>query len=461
MMAGSFEPRRSTVQIEVLGVKVVGASFAGLGWFMREQTVPDQGIDAQVEAPTDKGRPSGDLIGLQIKSGPSYFKHSTQGGWWFYLDSDNLRYWLGYGLSVVVVLYEPSGNVGYWQSVEEQHLTRTNGNFKLFVPQEQVIGTSALPELERIARSGGHVSFRGARDPIQELRATYDRGLVELVGFGGELYVEVEEWLETESGRASLRVIADFDYESQVVRDWPTFYLRGADVGAAVEELFPWADVSIDEPTYGPHDELRWRAACCTWNQEYEDWDEAEEFDAWSLRELGDGLRAFAESADGQRSFWRLKLQLNALGRETLEREADDERWNDLLQEDRDERELELAHGGWYVGDAVEVGPGGLHYVERVVFHTEEDFDVLAAEEMLWTDEEVRPLAAAAILAHALGGPVSSATAALFVDRFSDVFENEFGEWSIGYSDVASWADSVGAKSLPARGYRSYQRHPS
>src|SRR5438552_4452557 len=102
-MAGRFSPKRSTVQTEILGVKVVGASFAMLGWFMREQPVPDQGIDAQVEAPTRDGRPSGDLIGLQIKSGSSYFKHPTRGGWWFYLDNDNLRYWLSYGLNVVVI----------------------------------------------------------------------------------------------------------------------------------------------------------------------------------------------------------------------------------------------------------------------------------------------------------------------------------------------------------------------
>jgi hypothetical protein len=43
-----FSSERSTVQTEILGVKVVGASFAMLGWFMREQPVPDQGIDAQV-----------------------------------------------------------------------------------------------------------------------------------------------------------------------------------------------------------------------------------------------------------------------------------------------------------------------------------------------------------------------------------------------------------------------------
>lgn len=444
---------RSTVQTEILGVKVVGASFAMLGWFMREQPVPDQGIDAQVEAPTREGRPSGDLIGLQIKSGSSYFKHRTRGGWWFYLDNDNLRYWLSYGLNVVVILYDAATNAAYWQSVEEQHLEKTaNGNFKLFVPEEQVIAAAALPELKRIAAEDrGRVRTGRGGDSARELRATYDRGLVELLASGGELYVNVEEWLATESGRASLHVVAEFDYESQVVRDWPTFYLRGAEVGEAVRKLFPWADLFVDEPTYRQHDELRWRAERCSWNDEYDDWDEAEEFEAWAARELSDELRPFAVSADGQRAFWRLTLRLNRFGREILERDADEERWNDLLEEDRGERERDLVHGGWYLGDAVEIGPGGLSSVERVVFHTDEDFEVLAAEQTLWTDEDVRPLAAAAILAHALGGPASAAAAVAFVDRFRNVFENKFGEWTISYAEVTGWIDSVGARSLPTR----------
>ncbi len=43
-----------------------------LGLVFREQGTSDFGVDAQAEMKRD-GRPTGRLVGLQIKAGPSYF----------------------------------------------------------------------------------------------------------------------------------------------------------------------------------------------------------------------------------------------------------------------------------------------------------------------------------------------------------------------------------------------------
>ncbi|SRR5260370_577763 len=63
-------------QIERTGVRGVRQFFEEkLGWFFREQTQSDWGIDAHVEVADDE-KPLGKLFGVQIKSGASYFKES-------------------------------------------------------------------------------------------------------------------------------------------------------------------------------------------------------------------------------------------------------------------------------------------------------------------------------------------------------------------------------------------------
>ena len=61
-----------TALTERAGVAAAQVAFTKMGWFFREQTVSDFGIDAQVEI-EECDKPVGRLIALQIKSGQSYF----------------------------------------------------------------------------------------------------------------------------------------------------------------------------------------------------------------------------------------------------------------------------------------------------------------------------------------------------------------------------------------------------
>ena len=71
----------SNVQKERLGIAAVEKEVAAAGWFFREQPLPDEGVDAQIEGADPNGRPNGRLLGVQVKSGRSYFKNTTKGGW--------------------------------------------------------------------------------------------------------------------------------------------------------------------------------------------------------------------------------------------------------------------------------------------------------------------------------------------------------------------------------------------
>ncbi|SDI13409.1 protein of unknown function [Actinokineospora alba] len=125
-----------------------------LDWVFREQPVEDYGIDAHIEAVGD-GNVLGRLLALQIKSGSSYFRSPTDGGWWFRADSDHFAYWLEYSLPVAVVLVDLTSRLCYWQLVTRSAIERTQGRtWKLYVPRHHVLDSSAVEPLLAAAEAG-------------------------------------------------------------------------------------------------------------------------------------------------------------------------------------------------------------------------------------------------------------------------------------------------------------------
>ena len=59
------------MQTDRIGVNAVGLIFEKIGFAFREQPIEDYGIDAIIERRVS-GKPSGKLIGVQIKSGASF-----------------------------------------------------------------------------------------------------------------------------------------------------------------------------------------------------------------------------------------------------------------------------------------------------------------------------------------------------------------------------------------------------
>jgi hypothetical protein len=66
---------------EELGLAAVHTTASRLGWPYREQRAHDYGIDVHIE-PIEGGNILGALMGLQVKSGPSWFREwSTENDW--------------------------------------------------------------------------------------------------------------------------------------------------------------------------------------------------------------------------------------------------------------------------------------------------------------------------------------------------------------------------------------------
>ena len=124
------------------GIAVCALQVTRLGLVFREQSTSDFGVDAQVEMKRE-GRPTGRLVGLQIKTGPSYFDEPYKDGWIFRPKEKHVRYWLNHSLPMYVLLVKLDTMTVYWQEITEQQLrTGPRGGVYVEIPRAKVLATA-------------------------------------------------------------------------------------------------------------------------------------------------------------------------------------------------------------------------------------------------------------------------------------------------------------------------------
>lgn len=280
-----------------------------MGWIFRQQPISDRGIDAEIEIQAPGGDATGRLIALQIKTGPSFLSEKTTSGFVFRGNNRHLSYWRRHSLPVVVVLHDPEANISYWQSVEDKNIEKTGKGWKLEVPSSQVLNKSAMKALYELA--AGPIYERRLR------RLVLDRPWMLLLEGGEQLFLEAEEWINKSSGRGSLALKARNDEgEERLVQDWPFVMFPGWPYEFVFRQLFPWAELAVDEEFYESYDENAFDDDCGIWDGEDKCYmGHTEDFSEWRAR-LPE-LRPY-EIASGEIALYRLELVLNEVGKAFL-----------------------------------------------------------------------------------------------------------------------------------------------
>ncbi len=101
------------------GVSFVHGIIAELGFFFREQSKHDFGVDAHVETSNDEGKGTGRNIALQLKSGESYIREDSNQEIAYYTDERHIQYWAQHSLPVILIVYSPSQRKAWWCDVKE------------------------------------------------------------------------------------------------------------------------------------------------------------------------------------------------------------------------------------------------------------------------------------------------------------------------------------------------------
>ena len=149
------------------GVYEVMGEFSRIGWGPASNSDSDSGTDIWVQPTDETLNLLRCQLGVQVKSGSSYFKRlgekNGEAGWWYdESSSDRFDDWAYHQVRHLIVLRDLDARVSYWEHVTPAAVVSTGQGRKIFVPAHQIIDEEHAAELRRIALSPPPVlSFEG------------------------------------------------------------------------------------------------------------------------------------------------------------------------------------------------------------------------------------------------------------------------------------------------------------
>ena len=261
-----------------------------LGWIFREQAVSDMGIDAHIE-PVPDGKPTGQLIGVQIKTGPSHFTEKDD-HLVYYGSLIHLEYWLRHALPIILVAHLPESKATYWVLVNKDSVQRTEKAWKIEIPKSQKLDESSASNLL--------TALDGTPQETKNRNLVLHIGHMKFLKYGGKLVIYKEEWHNKSLGRGALNLIKINQDGSEETIKAENYWYVGHDVKSLIEAVYPWASVSIDE-------------------EFYEDNFDESFYDVYSdVYKASHEIYPY-ETVSGEISLYRLQIKLNRLGEAFLE----------------------------------------------------------------------------------------------------------------------------------------------
>ena len=291
-----------------IGVSICQETFSRLGFIFREQTVMDYGVDAIIEQKEDRYA-SGRLIGVQIKSGNSFFRESNDNAFIYRGDMTHYRYWLNYCLPVIIVLVDTneSKRECYWQRIEKGLTTSTEKGWKIEIPKKNKLKETAR-ELHQILDSQNENERR-----LNTLLFSLD--WMRAASNNDGLFLEVNEWVNKSSGRGDFKLfVFEKDGSEQIISERTYLGFGVRDFSLVIKDMFPWANINIDEDFYEYTMDREW-------HEQYEN-----AIEELSLSLLSQDKSPYQridkiypyENVAGEVDKYRLILTLNDLGRAFL-----------------------------------------------------------------------------------------------------------------------------------------------
>ncbi|HHC6532808.1 TPA: DUF4365 domain-containing protein, partial [Vibrio parahaemolyticus] len=275
---------------ERIGINAVESVVVrNLGWIFRDQPVCDQGIDAHIEI-VDDGNPTGKLLGVQVKSGSSHFKETTQ-GYVYYGSLVHLEYWLSYSLPVILVGYLPEEDKVIWAPITKSSIEYTPKNWKITIPKNCVLTGMSGDSLKSLVQ--------GTPEEIKYKNLLLNLENMKFLDRGGRLLIYKEDWINKSLSRGRFELIKqDSDGKEEVIISDFHWY-TGMSVEQLVNKIYPWASVGIDELYYDMHeDESFYSVYSDSYKQSHKLYPYAVEY--------------------GEVACYRLELSLNTLGNSFL-----------------------------------------------------------------------------------------------------------------------------------------------
>lgn len=284
---------------ERVGVNKVEGIFLEIGWIPRTVYQTDVGIDMTVEIAKD-GKPTGQYIAVQIKTGESYFKEKSIGDVIYRGKLRHLEYWLHHSMPVIIVLCNPSTKTIIWQEINEDKIVRTSKAWKIEIPENQPLTVDSKEDLLKVNKLP--LAFQRFQ------RLASDKSLMLYIKNGGKLILEIVEYTSKSSEKASIKILKHINGEDIAISETNYWHFRSP---TSLNVLFPWADFEIDEKHYEEFEREEF-------NVDYGIWDAEERkyvgtyMDFEEHRNRLPKIRAIG-SDNGETACYRLCFKLNGL----------------------------------------------------------------------------------------------------------------------------------------------------
>ena len=209
------------------------------GVIFREQLSGDTGLHAHLEV-TDHLTKMGKSIGLQVRSDENERMERSARGYVCRGDLAHLTYWLQHSIPVLVMVYEREADRVLWELASADTVDIDGQEWELVVPSDQVYGPEAVPAISALPCYSPYLA-----------RLAIDRPWMELVETGRDVLLEIDEWINRPSARGSLRLcVCNLDGTREAVYDWGFQIDTDMPYTLRLPELFPWANLSVDEEYY-------------------------------------------------------------------------------------------------------------------------------------------------------------------------------------------------------------------
>ncbi len=291
------------------GVNHCGEIAEDHNWMFREQPINDVGIDAHIEF-TDKAGRSRQLLALQIKTGPSYFKELKDGCYLFRkMNERQYNYWTTNSLPCILVLYNPKDKMCIWQKLTSKTIERTkNGARKGFVVKVPISQVFLDDKSDKMLRE-----FSNLPDHITNYNFLLSqKQFMHIIQNGGSVKLHSQEWVNKSIGRGDTELIVDDGTETKTY-SYPYWFPHTC-YTEVFPRLFPWADFTADPDFYYDEDLEKWHQLHCHYDRD----------EGWIV--VGDSFADFRAKLDPMRSVdhsgevaeYMLELSLNELGESFL-----------------------------------------------------------------------------------------------------------------------------------------------
>ena len=156
---------------ERIGISAVALEISRKKQIFRETTNTDVGIDGHIEFVSDEGEATGELCGVQVKSGQSYFRSSDDQNFYFTPEVRHQSYWENYPLPVLLMLHEPDSEETYFADARQQ-LRSLQWAGRISIPRTNLLRNASSNSLFQTVRPDADSFTASIPELAQRMAAT-------------------------------------------------------------------------------------------------------------------------------------------------------------------------------------------------------------------------------------------------------------------------------------------------